>query len=171
VLQNRQYMNHSESVSLVLTLDLPQTTLQHTATHCNTLQHTATHCNILHHTAPHCTTLHHTAPHCTTLHHTAPHCTTLQQHIRFTSNQSSRPCTVAQYPQQKRARSLGKSRQTSFKNAFLGHFPRFPFRNYLHPALNGTKSHCFRAAKVDEQLNAHRLARSDFFYIALYLHI
>jgi len=78
---------HSESGS---TLDLPQTTLQHTATHCNTLQHTATHCNTLQqrlrstskHTATHCYTLPHTATapqiyleaHCNTLLHTATHC-------------------------------------------------------------------------------------------------
>ena len=36
------------------TLDLSQTTLQHTATHYNTLQHTATHCNTLQHSATLC---------------------------------------------------------------------------------------------------------------------
>jgi len=72
---------------------LPNSTLQHTATHCNLLQHTATllalpahgrrERNILiiivakrqlnpkYHTATHCNTLQHTATHCTTLQHTA----------------------------------------------------------------------------------------------------
>jgi len=94
------------------TLDLPRTTLQHTATHCkscNTLQHTATaqkiylkpQCNTVQHSAAQCNTLQHTATHCNTLQHTATHCNTLQQRMRSTSNQSSKPCQVAQYPQHK----------------------------------------------------------------------
>ena len=51
-----------------------ESTLQHTATHCNTLQHTATHCNTLRHTAAYCNILQHTATNCDTLQHTATHC-------------------------------------------------------------------------------------------------
>ena len=61
---NRWYANHSEWGSWESILDLPHTTLQHTATHCNTLQHTATQCYTRQHTATHCNTLQHTATHC-----------------------------------------------------------------------------------------------------------
>ena len=75
-------------------------TLQHTATHCNTLQHTVTSCNALQHVMivqsahklgvrtsrvrPH--------THCVWIHMVNP---------KSTSNQSSKPCTVLQYPSRK----------------------------------------------------------------------
>jgi len=62
----------------MLSYQVMQHTLQHTATHCNILQHTATRCNTLQRTATHCKALQRTATHCNTLQHTTTHCNTLQ---------------------------------------------------------------------------------------------
>ena len=66
-------------------LQLPHTTLQHTAAHCSTLQHTAAHCSTLqHHTLHMRAPAHHVMPdktrpdntiplHCVALHNVAAH--------------------------------------------------------------------------------------------------
>ena len=61
--------------------------------HCNTLQRTATHCNALQHTATHCNTL--------GTHKSIGINKTLVN-PKSTSNQSSKSCTVLQYPSRKK---------------------------------------------------------------------
>jgi len=105
------------------------TELAHTATNYNTLQHTATHhtrhvaalkafyhvhkisrimsplqqrCNTMQHTATHTYGRSRASSRRSDMQHTATRCNTLQ-HIRHTATycQSSKPCTVLQYPSRK----------------------------------------------------------------------
>ena len=85
------------------------TSMQHTATHCNTLQHTATHSKCLEtrlwssclwsqyrhiaNIATHCNTLQHTATHCNTPQHTATHCCCLSSQYRHIANTYTYICT------------------------------------------------------------------------------
>jgi len=85
---------------------------------CNTLQHTATHCNTLQHSAlwmrklDERSNLERPATRCNTLQRTATLCTVDEEAgraLRSTSDQSSEPCEVAQYPQQRHCNTLQHS--------------------------------------------------------------
>ena len=139
-------------------------TLQHSATHCNTLQHTATHCNTLQHTATLCNTLQHSATLCNTLQHTATHCHTLQHTTTHcntpTSNQSSEPYEVAQYPQARSSSYV--QRHYSKVRCFWEQFLTRHVRKSIH-----THTHTHTTSRRNPQKTPHQ--RTYEFTSALFL--
>jgi len=120
--------SHFQRESWASTLDLPQTTLQRTATHCNStldlpqtkLQHTATHCNSTLDLPQ--TTLQHTATHYnstldlpqSTLQHTTTHCNSTLDLPQTTLQHTATHCNCNTLQQHIRSTTTKKGISYSF---------------------------------------------------------